>query len=65
MKRSEIKIETTLGEVMDAPLIGSWQYICDKYGLNEWCINAGMADKNDNIGILLEDAEHIGIITED
>ena len=64
MKRSEIKVTVTLGQVLDAPLIGSWEKMCSKYGINEWCLNEGMADSNDTIEISLEDAENWGVVEE-
>jgi hypothetical protein len=62
MKKEDIKIKVTLGDIMDAPLIGSWTYICEKYGINEWCLNEGRAEKEDTIEISLNDAEYIGLI---
>jgi len=62
MKRSEIKVTVTLGQILDAPLISSWERACNTYGLNEWCINEGRADKSDTIEISLEDAELYGIV---
>jgi len=62
MKKSEIKIDVKLGDVLDAPLINAWDKMCEKYGINEWCLNEGLADKNDTVSVTLEDAEHWGII---
>ena len=65
MKKSEIKIDVKLGDVLDAPLINAWDKMCEKYGINEWCLNEGLADKNDTVSITLEDAEHWGIIEKE
>lgn len=62
MKRSEVKVIVKLGDVLDAPLINAWQKMCEKYGINEWCLKEGLADKDDTIEIFLEDAEHWGLI---
>ena len=62
MKIEDIKISVKYGDIFDSPIVGSWAYICEKYGLNEWCINEGLADKNDKIEINLMDAKQIGLI---
>jgi len=33
-----------------------------KYGINEWCLNEGIADSDDTIEVSLEDAEHWGLV---
>ena len=45
MKRSEIKIAVKLGDVLDA---GSWEIMCEKYGINEWSLNEG-GDRDDTV----------------
>lgn len=65
MKKEDIKISAKLGNILDAPLIDAWTYICNKYGLNEWCLNEGLADRNDEIQISLKDAEYIGLIDDE
>jgi len=62
MKRSEIKIQVKFGDVLNAPLVNAWDKMCNKYGINEWCLNEGLADKNDTIMVSLEDAEHWGVV---
>ena len=62
MKRSEIKVTVKLGDVLDAPYWKAWEEMCEKYGINEWCLNEGMADSNDTIEVSLEDAEHWGLV---
>lgn len=65
MKKSEIKVSVTLRQILDAPWISSWDYICEKYHLNPWCINEGRADENETIEISLADAEKLGIVQDD
>lgn len=65
MKRSEVKVTVTLGEILNAPYMSAWEEMCGKYGINEWCINEGMADSDDTIEISLQDAESWGLIVED
>ena len=62
MKRNEIKVTVKLGDVLDAPLMSAWDRMCEKYGINEWCLNEGRADKDDTIEITLEDAELYGLV---
>ena len=62
MDKKDIKIKIKLGYVLDAPLTNAWDYICDKYGINEWCIKEGLAGVDDEIEISLEDLEYIGWI---
>lgn len=62
MKRNEIKVTVKLGDVLDAPLMSAWERMCEKYGINEWCLNEGRADKDDTIEITLEDAELYGLV---
>jgi len=64
MKKSEIKIKVKLRDVLGAPLSSAWERMCKKYGINEWCLNEGMADGDDTVDISLEDAELYGLITE-
>jgi hypothetical protein len=62
MKRNEIKVIVKLGDVLDAPLMSAWERMCEKYEINEWCLNEGRADKDDTIEITLEDAELYGLV---
>ncbi|MEK6829070.1 MAG: hypothetical protein AABY15_03005 [Nanoarchaeota archaeon] len=65
MKKSEIKITVTLGQILNAPSSGSWDDFCSKYGINEWCINEGRASSQDEVEISLADAESWGLIEDD
>lgn len=62
MIKSEVKIPVKLGDILDA---GRWDEVCDKYGLNVWCINEGQADRDDAIDITIADAERYGLLTDD
>ena len=62
MKRSEIKVTVKLGDVLHTPYINAWQQMCEKYRINEWCLNEGRADSDDTIEVSLEDAEHWGLV---
>jgi hypothetical protein len=61
MKR-KTKVTVKLGDVLGAPYWKSWREMCDKYGVNEWCLSEGLADSDDTIEVSLEDAEHWGLV---
>lgn len=65
MKRSEIKVTVKLGDVLNAPLMNAWEKMCEKYGINEWCLKEGKADYDDTIEVSLEDAELWGLVETD
>ena len=62
MKRSKIIVSVKLGDVLHAPYINAWQDMCQKYGINEWCINEGLAESGDTIEVTLDDAEYWGLV---
>lgn len=62
MKTEDMKIEVRLVEVLRAPWINAWKHMCEKYKVNEWCLNEGLADDDSTIEISLEDAERYGIV---
>lgn len=62
MKKSEVKISVKFGDILDS---GRWTDVCNKYGLNEWCVNEGRADRNDTIDITVADAEKFGLLKDD
>jgi len=62
MKPNEIKITVKLKDVLNAPLMSSWERMCEKYGINEWCLNEGLADDDSTVEINLEDAELYGLV---
>lgn len=61
IKRSEItsenKVWVRLGDVLVSDNFRSWDEMCKKHGLSEWCLNEGTADYEDTILISVEDAE--------
>jgi hypothetical protein len=65
MKKSDVIVKVKLGEVLDAPLIGAWDELCSKYGINEWCLNEGRADSEDTIEVSYSDAKRWGLIEND
>lgn len=62
MKKSDIKIKVTVGDILNAPLIG----VCwlEKYDIDSQSLDEGIMDRDDLIEITLEDAEIIGLIEE-
>lgn len=48
----------TLGHVMDH---GDWIKFCDLKGINEWCLNEGLADGGETVELTEEEAREIGI----
>ena len=65
MKTSEIKVTVKLKDVLNAPLMSAWERMCEKYGINEWCLNEGLADDDITVEISLEDAELYGLVERD
>lgn len=64
MDKSNTKIDVPLGEILNASLLGAWDYICNKYGLHPYAINEGRAGKKDTIKISIKDAEYIGVLKD-
>ena len=62
MKAEEIKVTVKLVDVLHAPLMSAWERMCEKYGINEWCINEGLADDESTVEISLQDAELYGLV---
>jgi len=61
----ETTVVVTFGEILNAPAIGAWDHMCEKYGINIWCLNEGLADSDDEITITLKDAKRYGLIKEE
>lgn len=64
MKKSKIKIKTTLSEISQAKYVDAWDNFCEKYRYDFYCINEG-ADADIEVEITLQDAENWGLIDED
>lgn len=46
-----MKIKVKIVDVLNAPYIRSWDELCDKYGINEYCVAEGLVDDDDEIEI--------------
>ena len=57
----ETKIITTMGNILDS---GNWGVYCDKYGINEWCMDEGLAGRDTEVQIKLEDAKRWGLLED-
>ena len=57
-----MKVTATFRELLDSPLIGGWDYICEEYGINPYCMNEGLASGDEALEISVEDAKYIGIL---
>ena len=55
-------VKTTMGEILDAPALGSWDKYCEKYGVNPYCMNEGRAESSTEVEISIEDAQEYGLI---
>ncbi|MBK7380435.1 MAG: hypothetical protein IPJ03_16680 [Ignavibacteriales bacterium] len=62
MKPSEIIITVKMGEILDSD---NWEDYCYRYGINEWCINEGRADRDTEVQISLADAMEWGLIKDE
>lgn len=49
----ELKVSVEFGLLLDK---GAWPEFCDKYGVNIWCMNEGLADRETTYMITLDDA---------
>lgn len=54
-----MKIITTFGELQDK---GVWEQACEMLGLNEWCINEGLALSDDEITLTEEQGKKLGLL---
>ena len=59
-----MKIVVTAREIMDAPLISSWDHFCDRQGINPWCINEGLMDDDETFELTEEEARFYGLLGE-
>ena len=61
METSKTTVLVKLKDVLNAPLIDALR-MCKKYGINEWCLNEGLADYDSTVEISLEDAKLYGLV---
>lgn len=52
-------MKVTARELMDR---GVWVAACDELGLNEWAVNEGRMDSDDEVEMTVEQAETIGLL---
>lgn len=57
-----MSIKTTLGKLIDNY---DWGEVCEVVGLNEWCLNEGLADREDEVELTPEEAKKIGLKVAD
>ena len=48
-----MEIWVTFGELLDK---GTWDEFCSDRGINTWCINEGLASRNEQVLLSLEEA---------
>jgi hypothetical protein len=54
-----MKILISAGELIDR---GLWDAVCEMRGLNEWCVNEGLMDSNDELIFTAQEAKQLGLI---
>ena len=59
-EEKEPMITLTLGYVSNRSW--NWDGFCDEVGLNPWCMNEGLADKDTEISVKLSVAKKFGLI---
>jgi len=59
--RKDFKINVDYGDISDSYF---WDEFCSKYGINYYCMNEGLVNRDDTIAILLSDALAWNIIQE-
>jgi hypothetical protein len=59
-KEDEMKacFELTFGEISER---GLWDEFCALKGINPWCMNEGLASKNELVTLTREEADEIGL----
>lgn len=57
-----MKYLITFGELIDR---GLWLSYCEKFGINEWAVNEGLASSDDEVVLTEEEAQELGIINVD
>jgi hypothetical protein len=57
-----MKIIVTAYELIDS---GYWENYCDKHGINEWSVNEGLMDSDEELVLSEEEARDYGFIKEE
>lgn len=65
MKMDEIKVKVTLNSVNHAPNAHAWEELCEWYGINEWCLNEGLAYGDDTVEVSFRHAKRWGLIEDE
>ena len=56
-----MKLILTIREIMDK---GLWLDFCNIRGWNEWCVNEGLADSDEEITLTEEEIKQLGLQKE-
>lgn len=57
-------IPAGLNEIMDAPLVGSWDEFCTEYGYDEYCVAEG-GDPDHEVEITVSEARRWGLLKDE
>lgn len=55
-------VQCTFKEILDAPVLGSWDEFCEKYHYNPYMLSEGLATDDELVTIEIEDAVKYGLI---
>lgn len=58
----EVTVNIPLGEALDR--CNDWDAFCREVGLNPWCLNEGLASKDDPVSVSVATARKHGILRE-
>ena len=59
-----MKIVTTFNEILDAPLMGSWDEFCAEYGYDEYCVAEG-GGPDFEVEITVSEARRWGLLEDE
>jgi len=65
MNKNKVFVKVKLYDVLYSQAADAWKNMCEKYGINQWCISEGWADKYSEVEITLEDAALYGLVDMD